>query len=57
MKRKAITPKSNRTSVGYNQHKKALLAESDKLNAYLSENPHDSKALARLNEVTAQLYR
>lgn len=57
MKRKAITPKSNLISVGYNQRRKALLAESDKLNAYLRTNPHDSKALARLNEVTSQLYR
>lgn len=57
MKRKAITTKSNLISVGYNQHRKALLAESDKLNAYLRTNPHDSKALARLSEVTSQLYR
>lgn len=34
----------------------ALLSEQDRLNAYLRVNPLDSKATARLAEVTAQLY-
>ena len=56
-KRIVVTPKSNHISIGYSKNRKVLLAESDKLNAYLRENPHDIKALARLSEVTAQLYR